>query len=64
MDAKGSTPKHIIITRPEVKVKERLLKETEKKLVTGRLPGGRGSMGEEVRGLRSTDRSYRIATGM
>ena len=58
MDAKRSTPRHIIIKRPKVKGKERLLKAREKKLFTGRLPDGRGvwGMGEEMRGLRSTIR--------
>ena len=53
MDAKRPAPRHIIIKRPKVKEKERLLKAREKKLVTRRLPdggGGRGRMGEEVRG--------------
>ena len=35
-------PGHIIIKRSKVKDKERLLKGREKKLVTGRLPDGRG----------------------
>ena len=49
MDAKRPTPK--------VKDEERLLKGKEKKLVTRRLPDGKraGRMGEEVRGLRSTN---------
>ena len=42
MDAERPTPRHIIIERPKVKDKERLLKEREKKLVTGRLPDGKG----------------------
>ena len=42
MDAKRPTPRHIIIRRPKVKDKGRLLKAREKKLVTGRLPDGRG----------------------
>ena len=42
MDAKRSTPRHIIIKRPKVKGKERLLKAREKKLFTGRLPDWRG----------------------
>ena len=43
MDAKRSTPRHIIIKRPKVKDKERLLKAArEKKLVTRWLPDGRG----------------------
>ena len=33
MDAKRPTPRHIIIKRPKVKDKERVLKEGEKKLV-------------------------------
>ena len=51
-DAKRPTPRHIIIKRPKVKDKERLLKAREKKLVTRRLPDGRGygGTGEEVRG--------------
>ena len=42
MDAKKSTPTHIIIKRSKVKDKERLLKAKEKKLVTRRLPYGSG----------------------
>ena len=42
MEAKRPTPRHIIIERPKVKDKERLLKAREKKLVTGRLPDGKG----------------------
>ena len=42
MDAKRPTPRPIIIKRPKVKDKERLLKAREKKLVTRRLPDGRG----------------------
>ena len=42
MDAKRPTPRHIIIKTPKVKDKERLLKAREKKLVTGRLPDGKG----------------------
>ena len=43
MDAKRLTPRHIIIKRPKVKDKERLLKAArEKKLVTRRLPVSRG----------------------
>ena len=59
MDAKRPTPRHIIIKRPKVKDKERPLKASrEKKLVTSWLPDERGRerMGEEVRGLRSTNR--------
>ena len=59
MDAKRSTPRHVIIKRPKVKDKERPLKASrEKKLVTSWLPDERGRerMGEEVRGLRSTNR--------
>ena len=40
MGTKRPTPKHIIIKRPKIKDKERLLKAREKKLVTGRLPVG------------------------
>ena len=36
------TPRHIIIRRPKVKDKGRLLKAREKKLVTGRLTDGKG----------------------
>ena len=50
MDAKRPTPTHIIIKRPIVKVKERLLKEREKKVVTRSLPDGRGAVGEFVKG--------------
>ena len=42
MDAKRATPRHIIIKKPKVKDKERLLKAREEKLVTGRLPDGQG----------------------
>ena len=43
MDAKRPMPRHIIIKRPKVKDKERLLKAArEKKLVTRWLPDGRG----------------------
>ena len=43
MDAKRPTPRHIIIKRPKVKDKERLLKAArEKKLVTRWLPDGMG----------------------
>ena len=57
MDAKRPTPEHVIIKLPKVKDNEKLLKEREKKLVTGRLPDvrGRGRTGEEVREL-STNR--------
>ena len=41
MDAKRLIPKHIIIKRPKVKDKERLLKARVKKLVTTMLPDGR-----------------------
>ena len=59
-DAKRPTPRHIIIKKPKVRDKEGLLKAArEKKLVTRWLPDGSGSgrrrMGEEVRGLRSTN---------
>ena len=47
MGAKRPTPKHIIIKRPKIKDKERLLKAREKKLVTARLADG---MGEERSG--------------
>ena len=40
-DAKRPTPRHIVIERPKVKDKERLLKAREKKLVTRRLPDER-----------------------
>ena len=43
MDAKRPTPRHIIIKRPKVKDKERILKAARaKKLVTRWLPVGRG----------------------
>ena len=46
MDAKRPTPRHIIIKRPKVKDKERLLKAArEKKLVTKWLSDGRGVWG-------------------
>ena len=50
MDAKKSTPTHIIIKRSKVKDKERLLKAKEKKLVTRRLAGGRGEGENRLRG--------------
>ena len=47
MDAKLPTPRHIIIKRPRVKYKQRILKTAiEKKLVTRWLPDGRG-LGEK-----------------
>ena len=52
MDANRPTPRHILIKRPKVKDKERLLKAArEKKLVIRWLPDGReeGGMNEEVR---------------
>ena len=46
MDAKRPTLRHIIIKRPKVKDKERLLKAArEKKLVTKWLSDGRGVWG-------------------
>ena len=42
INTKRPTPRHIIIRRPKVKDKGRLLKAREKKLVTGRLPDARG----------------------
>ena len=45
MNAKRPTPKHIIIKRPKIKDKERLLKAREKKLVTARLADGMGEEG-------------------
>ena len=58
MDAKRSTPRHVIIKRPKVKDKEGLLKARAKKLVTSRfqIGGGRDRMGKEMRGLTSTTR--------
>ena len=50
MDAKGPILRHIIFKRPMVKDKERLLKAREKKLVTRRLPDGRGVWGNGRRG--------------
>ena len=41
LDTKRTTPRHITIKMPKVKDKERLLKAREK-LVTRRLPDGRG----------------------
>ena len=42
MDANRPSPRHILIKRPKVKDKERLLKAArEKTLVTRWLPGGR-----------------------
>ena len=42
MDAKRPTARHIVIKMPKVRDKERLLKARKKKLVTSRLPDGRG----------------------
>ena len=42
MDAKRPTPRHIVIKKPKVKDKERLLKAREKKLVIRKLPDERG----------------------
>ena len=56
MGAKRSTPRHIKIKMPKVKDKEKLLKARENKLVTRRLLDGRRRKGEEVRGLRCTNR--------
>ena len=42
INAKRPTPRYIIIKKPKVKDKERLLKAMEKKLVTRRLPDGKG----------------------
>ena len=59
IDTNRPTRRHIRIKRPKVKDKEKLLKAArEKKLVTRWLPDGMGEgrMGEEVRGLSSTNR--------
>ena len=56
MDAERPTPRHIIIKMQKVKDKEKLLKARENKLVTRRLLDGRRRKGEEVRGLRCTNR--------
>ena len=58
MDAKRPTPRHIISKRTKVKDKQRLLKAREKTLVTEGCQMGmeRKRVGEEVRGLRSTNR--------
>ena len=58
MDAKRPTPKHIIIKNPKVKDRLFLNAAREKKLVTHGCQMGRqrGRRGEEVRGLRSTNR--------
>ena len=50
-DTKKPTARYIIIKRLKVKDKERLLKAREKKLVTRRLPDGRGrkKMGEGIK---------------
>ena len=50
MDTKRPTPRHIIIKRPKVKDKGRLLKARENKLVTRRLPDGREEGENELRG--------------
>ena len=57
MDANRPTPRHIIIKRLKVKDKERLLKAREKKLVTRRLPDGRGrkKMGEGIKKYKSVE---------
>ena len=57
MDAKRPTPRHIIIKGQRLMIK-RLLKARGKKLVTRgcQMRGGRRRMGEEVKGLRSTNR--------
>ena len=55
MDTKTPTPRHIIIKRPKVKDKERLLKASrEKQLVTRQLPdwmreGENGRRGEGIK---------------
>ena len=53
IDAKRPTPRHIIIKRPKVKDKEKLLKTREKKLDTRRLPDGReeGENGKRDEGI-------------
>ena len=55
MDEKRPTPRHIIIKTP--KVRERLLEARDKKLVTGgcQMGGEKGRMGEEGKGLKSTN---------
>ena len=53
MDAKRPIPRYIIIKRTKVKDKERLLKAARE--VSCQMGGGRGKMGEEARGLRSTN---------
>ena len=63
MDAKRPTLRHIIIKKPKVEDKERLLKAREKKF-SCQMGGGRGNMGEEVRGLRSTNRQLQNSHGM
>ena len=56
MDAKGLSLRHIIIRRPKVKDKERLLKAREKKLVIRKLPDERG---EEENGYRGEGIKYK-----
>ena len=64
MPAKRPTPRHIIIKKPKVKDKERLLKSREKKLPEGcQMGGGRRRMGEQVRGLRRTNRKLQNSHG-
>lgn len=67
MDARRPTRRHIIIKRPKVEDKERLLKAArEKKLTTGRMSDGRGVGEDECsgEGLRSAKGGYRITLGM
>ena len=49
MDAKRPTPRYIIVKRPKIKGKERLLKARENKLVIRTLPDGTGEGGDLVK---------------
>ena len=53
MYTKMPIPRHIIIKRPKVKDKERLLKARERKLVTRRLAvgSGEGENGRRFKGI-------------
>ena len=64
MDAKRLTPRHIIIKRPKVKDKKRLLKEKRSQLPDGCQMGGEcGRMSEEVRRVKSTNRQLQNSHG-
>ena len=60
MDANRPTPRHVIIKITKVKDKREIFKSSKKTEVSywkvTRWEGGRGRIGEYVRGLRSTNR--------